>query len=230
MEPTARPAIQQWGRERAAKCRDSAMSAIEPPPPGPPRPGQEIDFREQLLDLIPAMRAFARSLCRDRDEADDLAQDALYRALQGWRGFTPDTNLKAWVFTILRNRFYSTRRAAAREAALDPVIAEQSLTFNDRPETRFELDLVRRGLGCLPLEQREAIMLICAAGLTYDQAAEVVGVPIGTIKSRLSRGRASLIPLVESGRVGAEDGEAPSRAFGSILGEATRLADGDLRG
>lgn len=201
------------------------MSIMENPSSPPPRDGQETDFREQLLELIPAMRAFARSLCRDRDEADDLAQDALYRALHSWRTFRPDTNLKAWVFTILRNRFYSTRRTAGRMTSLDPEFAERTLVSDDDPYARFELDLVRRGLGCLPDEQREAIMLICAAGLTYDQAAEVAGVPIGTIKSRLSRGRASLVALVESGHVGEEDGEAPSHAFGTILSQAARLAN-----
>jgi RNA polymerase sigma-70 factor (ECF subfamily) len=199
------------------------MSTMEITPPST-RDGQETDFREQLLELIPAMRAFARSLCRDRDEADDLAQDALYRALQSWRSFRPDTNLKAWVFTILRNRFYSTRRAAGRMTSLDPEFAERTLLANDDPYARFELDLVRRGLACLPSEQREAIMLICAAGLTYEQAAEVAGVPIGTIKSRLSRGRATLVSLVEAGTVGEEDGAAPSHAFATILSQAARLA------
>ena len=203
------------------------MSIMEDVESRPVRVGQEADFREQLLDLIPAMRAFARSLCHDRDEADDLAQDALYRALQSWRTFKPDTNLKAWVFTILRNRFYSTRRTAGRMTALDPEFAERTLLFADDPYARFELDLVRRGLSCLPDEQREAIMLICAAGLTYDQAAEVAGVPIGTIKSRLSRGRATLVSLVEAGAVGAEDGAAPSHAFATILGEAARMANLD---
>lgn len=196
------------------------MSVIETAMPGPPKEGQETDFREQLLELIPAMRAFARSLCRNRDEADDLAQDALYRALQGWRSFRPGTNLKAWVFTILRNRFYSTRRTAGRETSLDPEFAERSLVFNDDPYVRFELDVVRRGLNCLPEEQREAILLICAAGLSYDQAAEVTGVPIGTVKSRLSRGRSSLAALVEAGEVGIGDGAAPSAAFSAILREA----------
>ena len=199
------------------------MSTMDRPEPRPLRDGQETDFREQLLDLIPAMRAFARSLCRDRDEADDLAQDALYRALQNWRSFQEGTNLKAWVFTILRNRFYSTRRAAGRETSLDPEFAERTLVSNDDPYARFELDVVRRGLACLPDEQREAIMLICAAGLTYDDAADVAGVPIGTMKSRLSRGRASLLSLVESGQVGPDDGEAPSRAFATLLGQAALM-------
>ena len=199
----------------------STMDAVEP---RPLKDGQESDFRAQLLDLIPAMRAFARSLCRDRDEADDLAQDALYRALHSWRTFKPDTNLKAWVFTILRNRFYSSRRMAGRVTSLDPEFAERALVADDDPYARFELDLVRRGLACLPDEQREAIMLICAAGLTYDQAAEVAGVPIGTIKSRLSRGRATLVSLVEAGQVGDDDGAAPSRAFATILSQAALMA------
>ncbi len=204
------------------------MSLIEPASPGSVRPGQEADFREQLLELIPAMRAFARSLCRNRDEADDLAQDTLYRALQAWRTFRPDTNLKAWVFTILRNRFYSSRRSAGRETGLDPEVAERTLVFSDDPYARFELDVVRRGLLCLPEEQREAILLICAAGLSYDQAAEVMAVPIGTVKSRLSRGRASLAALVDSGQVGPADGASPSAAFSTILQQAAgRLVDVD---
>jgi RNA polymerase sigma-70 factor, ECF subfamily len=201
------------------------MSSIDIPVSGPPKAGPEVDFREQLLELIPAMRAFARSLCHNRDEADDLAQDTLYRALQSWRTFKPDTNLKAWVFTILRNRFYSTRRTAGRETALDPEFAERTLVFADDPYARFELDVVRRGLALLPEEQREAILLICAAGLTYEAAAEVTGVPIGTVKSRLSRGRASLAALMASGRIPEEDGERPSRAFDSIIGQAAALTN-----
>ncbi|MDB5468813.1 MAG: polymerase sigma-70 factor, subfamily [Caulobacter sp.] len=199
------------------------MSIMESSQPRPPVGRPETDFREQLLELIPAMRAFARSLCRNRDEADDLAQDALYRALQSWRTFQPDTNLKAWVFTILRNRFYSTRRTAGRETALDPEFAERTLLSPDDPYARFELDLVRRGLSQLPEEQREAILLICAAGLTYDQAAEVSGVPIGTVKSRLSRGRATLVALVATGDVGLADGIAPSDAFSIIVGQAAGM-------
>jgi RNA polymerase sigma-70 factor, ECF subfamily len=201
------------------------MSRIDIPVSGPPATGPETEFKERLLELIPAMRAFARSLCRNRDEADDLAQDALYRALMSWRTFQPGTNLKAWVFTILRNRFYSLRRNAGRETTLDPEFAERHLVFDDTPYARFELDLVRRGLEQLPPEQREAILLICAAGLTYDAAAEVTGVPIGTVKSRLSRGRASLTAMVERGDVGEPDGAAPSNAFDSIIGQAARSAN-----
>lgn len=199
------------------------MSIMDTTGSRPPGDRQETDFREQLLDLIPAMRAFARSLCHNRDEADDLAQDALYRALHAWRSFQEGTNLKAWVFTILRNRFYSTRRTAGRETSLDPEFAERTLVFSDDPYARFELDVVRRGLRQLPEEQREAILLICAAGLTYEAAAEISGVPIGTVKSRLSRGRASLSALVVSGDVGADDSERPSRAFDNILGQAAAL-------
>ena len=199
------------------------MSTMDTTQPSPNGVGLEVDFREKLLDLIPAMRAFARSLCHNRDEADDLAQDALYRALQAWRTFKPDTNLKAWVFTILRNRFYSTRRTSGRETALDPEFAERTLVFEDTPYARFELDVVRRGLQMLPHEQREAILLICAAGMTYEAAAEVTGVPIGTVKSRLSRGRASLAALVTSGNVSTKDGERPSQAFDNILGQAAAL-------
>lgn len=201
------------------------MSNIDIPDPGPPTIGPESEFKERLLDLVPAMRAFARSLCRNRDEADDLAQDALYRALISWRTFQPNTNLKAWVFTILRNRFYSLRRNAGRETTLDPEFAERHLVFADNPHARFELDLVRRGLGQLPAEQREAILLICAAGLTYEAAAEVTGVPIGTVKSRLSRGRATLTAMVDRGDVGEPDGAAPSRAFDTIIGQAARRAN-----
>ncbi|HYE44590.1 MAG TPA: sigma-70 family RNA polymerase sigma factor [Caulobacter sp.] len=194
---------------------DNAGAGAWPAPP-------DAQFREQLLELIPAMRAFARSLCRDRDEADDLAQETLYRALYSWRSFRPNTNLKAWVFTILRNRFLSTRRAAGREARLDPDQAERTLAAHDDPYARFELDMVRRGLACLPDEQREAIILICAAGLSYEEAAEIAGVPIGTVKSRLSRGRASLLALVEAGGM-ARDDLAPSDALSSILAQATGL-------
>lgn len=188
-------------------------------------PARQETFREELTALIPAMRAFARSLSRDREEADDLAQDALYRALANWQTFRPGTNLKAWVFTILRNRFYSLRRVSGRESSLDQEFAEQIPAAPNDPMASFELDLVRLGLKQLPAEQREAIMLICAAGLSYEQAAAVGDCPVGTIKSRLSRGRASLAGLVEAGAVGEPDGARPSLALYRLMGDAERLAN-----
>jgi len=200
------------------------MSAMDTADVGSWPSSSNSDFREQLLALVPAMRAFARSLSRDREEADDLAQEALYRALANWQTFRPGTNLKAWVFTILRNRFYSLRRRSVRETSLDQEFAEQIPAAFGDPLASFELDVVRLGLNQLPAEQREAIMLICAAGLSYEQAAVVADCPIGTIKSRLSRGRTSLVALVDTGAVGASDGARPSLALDRLMQDASRMA------
>jgi RNA polymerase sigma-70 factor (ECF subfamily) len=149
---------------------------------------------------VPALRAFARSLAGDSSDADDLAQTTLLRALRARRQFTPGTSLKSWLFTILRNQFYNDRRAARRSVALDPEDAERRLVACDDPGAALALNDVRMALMALPPEQREALMLIGGAGLSYEEASIVTGVVVGTVKSRVSRARATLQARLESGQ------------------------------
>ncbi|HEX4181927.1 MAG TPA: sigma-70 family RNA polymerase sigma factor [Caulobacteraceae bacterium] len=184
---------------------------------------EEETFRSDLIALIPHMRAFARSLCGDPNEAEDLAQEALAKAWAGRAGFTAGTNLKAWTFMILRNQFYSDRRRSWRSCQLDPEVAERSLVANTSPIAAVELDELRRAIAMLPDEQREALILIGAAGLSYEEASEVCGVAVGTIKSRVSRARDRLALIYADGAI-AMDGVEPSKAFALLLAQAERLS------
>jgi RNA polymerase sigma-70 factor (ECF subfamily) len=156
-------------------------------------------FRASLIPVIPHMRAFARSLCGDATAADDLVQDALAKAWQARASFQLGTNIKAWTFMILRNQFYSDKRRSWRQQPLDQEQAERTLQACDDPHAVLELDDVRRALALLPDEQREALIMVGAGGLPYEEVAEIVGVAVGTIKSRVSRARASLVAILAGG-------------------------------
>ena len=175
-------------------------------------------FKADLVAFIPHMRAFARSLCRDPSEAEDIAQDALASAWAKQSSFTPGTNLKAWLFMIVRNRFYSGKRRDWRSTALDPEMAERTLLANDNPTAVLELDDLRRALARLSDDQREALILVGAGGLSYEEASEVCGVAVGTVKSRVSRARSTLAAIYEGG-VFEADGLAPSAAMAKIFHE-----------
>ncbi len=178
-------------------------------------------FKTELLGAIPYMRAFAHSLCRDRAAADDLAQDALARAWENRRSYQPGTNLKAWVAMITRNQFYSDKRRSWRQQPLDQEVAERTLVAVSNPQATLELDEVRRAMARLPEDQREALVLIGAGGLSYDEVAEICGVAVGTIKSRVSRARTRLAEILIDGDFGVDE-IRPINAMGSILAELER--------
>mgnify|MGYP006294855315 CR=1 FL=1 len=149
-------------------------------------------FHEQLAEQLPALRAFARSLARDASHADDLAQEALLKAWANRAKYQEGTNLRAWLFTILRNGFYSEHRKLRREVA--DVDGEHSRKLATRPPQDHALAMndFYAAFARLPADQREALALVGAAGLAYDEAAEICGVATGTVKSRVSRARAAL--------------------------------------
>ena len=184
---------------------------------------QDENFRTELTALIPHMRAFARSLCGRADLADDLAQDALLKAWNGRTGYEPGTNLKAWVFTITRNQFYSDKRRSWRETQLDPEVAESRLLAPSDPDATLALDEVRRALAVLPDDQREALILIGAGGLSYDEVAAMTGCAVGTVKSRVSRARDRLAQLVLNGAANRDD-LRPSAAMADILSQLEALS------
>jgi RNA polymerase sigma-70 factor (ECF subfamily) len=176
----------------------------------------QTTFQAELTQLIPQMRAFARSLCNNPTEADDLAQDALAKAWASRASFTLGTNLKAWVFMILRNQFYSDKRRAWRSTPLDQEVAERTLVAVTDPTARLELDELRRAMAMLPDDQREALILIGAGGMSYEEASEICGVAIGTVKSRVSRARDRLAQILAGGSVEVDDVQ-PSAAMSTIL-------------
>ena len=155
------------------------------------------NFKIELLSSLGSLRAFAVSLCGNRDKADDLVQETVLKAWAKQQSFTIGTNMKAWLFTILRNEFYGQMRKSGREVS-DP---DDFFTNNmsQHAEQFGKLDLVdfQKALATLPDDQREAIVLVGASGFSYEEAAEVCDCAIGTIKSRVSRARATLLEILD---------------------------------
>ena len=188
---------------------------------GPDRATDEA-FKRELVQLIPHLRAFARTLTGDPTAADDLAQDAMMKAWDARASYQMGTNMKAWTFMILRNQFYSDKRRSWRSSQLDPEVAERTLEAASNPIASLELDEVRRALACLPDDQREALILIGAGGLSYEEVSEICGCAIGTIKSRVSRARDRLAAIIESGDYG-QDEVLPSAAMANIIAQLDGL-------
>ena len=184
---------------------------------------EDHDFKTELTQLIPHMRAFARTLCGNATEADDLAQDALLKAWDKRDSYTPGTNLKAWVFMITRNQFYSDKRRSWRVNQLDPEVAERTLMAVSDPMASLELDELRRALTWLSDEQREALILIGAGGMSYEEVAEICGAAVGTIKSRVSRARDRVALILAEGSHGRDD-ILPSAAMGDIMAQLHALS------
>ncbi|MFE1599781.1 sigma-70 family RNA polymerase sigma factor [Methylobacterium sp. ID0610] len=150
-------------------------------------------FRDDLLAALPALRGFAVSLTTNLPQADDLVQETMLRAWQNQHQFAAGTNLKAWLFTILRNQFYTHSRRRRREVEDVDGSAAAQLSAPASQEHGVELREVWAQLGKLPAAQREALLLIATHGLTYDAAAALLGCQPGTVKSRVSRARATLV-------------------------------------
>ena len=184
---------------------------------------EDTAFKRELVKLIPHLRAFARTLCGDPTAADDLAQDAMMKAWDARASFQMGTNMKAWTFMILRNQFYSEKRRSWRQTQLDQDAAERTLVAVDDPEAPVALDELRLGLAMLPAEQREALILVGAGGFAYEEAAEICGCAVGTVKSRVSRARRALHGILETGSYDRDGGSAGD-AMRSILADAERLS------
>jgi RNA polymerase sigma-70 factor (ECF subfamily) len=185
--------------------------------------GSENVFKRDLVALIPHLRAFARTLCGDAAAADDLAQDTVMKAWDARSSYQMGTNMKAWTFMILRNQFYSEKRRSWRQTQLDQEAAERTLVATDDPASPLALDELRQALTMLPTEQREALILVGAGGFAYEEAAEICGCAVGTVKSRVSRARRALQAVLEEGSYD-RDGRPASEAMRSILSDAERLS------
>jgi RNA polymerase sigma-70 factor (ECF subfamily) len=167
----------------------------EPTPKAAPH--DDKDFRDQLVAIIPSLRAFARGLCGNRDMADDMVQDAMTRAWAARQSYAAGSNFRAWMFMILRNHYYTTLRKNARMVSWDPEVAERVLVAGPTQQDGLNVQDVQAALQKLPAEQREVLMLIGANGVSYEEAADIMGCAIGTIKSRLARGRVALAALID---------------------------------
>jgi RNA polymerase sigma-70 factor (ECF subfamily) len=153
-------------------------------------------FKDELGAQIPRLRAFAVSLCGSSTLADDLVQEALLRAWANSEKFQPGTNLRAWLCTILRNVFYSHHRKRSREVQDSDGEFSRGIAVAGNQESHLDLADLRIALAKLPAEQREVLILVGASGASYEEAATICGVEIGTIKSRASRARAKLSELM----------------------------------
>jgi RNA polymerase sigma-70 factor (ECF subfamily) len=153
-----------------------------------------------MLEVVPSLRAFAISLCGNVDRADDLVQETLLRAWANMGSFQLGTNMSAWLFTILRNLFRSEYRKRRREVEdVDGSYAE-SLTSAPEQNSRLEIVEFRDALTLLPSEQRESLILVGASGFSYEEAAQICGCAVGTIKSRVNRARSRLAEILSIDR------------------------------
>jgi RNA polymerase sigma-70 factor (ECF subfamily) len=154
-------------------------------------------IKRDMVAAIPRLRAFAVSLCGNPDRADDLVQETLTKALLNINSFVAGTNLLAWLFTILRNAYYSEFRKRRREVAdVDGSLSATLVSKPDQDEHMEFLDF-RAALQKLPPDQREALILIGASGLSYEEAAAICRCAVGTMKSRVSRARSRLSELLD---------------------------------
>ncbi|WP_336288135.1 MULTISPECIES: RNA polymerase sigma factor [unclassified Bartonella] len=173
------------------------------------------DFKQELLSVLPALRAFAISLSSKHDKAEDLVQDTIMKAWAKQDSFEMGTNLKAWLFTILRNEFYSQMRKKGREVQDSDGMFTQNVAIHPSQYGSLDLQDFKKALNALSADQREAIILIGASGFSYEDAAAICGCAIGTIKSRVSRARNRLQELL---KVNGESDYGPdSCSAGSIL-------------
>ncbi|SNS87835.1 RNA polymerase sigma-70 factor, ECF subfamily [Sphingomonas laterariae] len=173
------------------------------------------EFRTMLGAMLPQLRAFARGLCRDGDFADDLVQETMLKAWAARKSFIVNTNFRAWTCAILRNHYLSTMRRKRFVGEWNDATAERVLVAPAAQEKVVEVNDLMRALQELPVDQREALVLVAAGGLSYEEAAEIAAVAIGTIKSRVSRARTALERLLSSGRL--------ATARGTISGQSASV-------
>jgi len=173
--------------------------------------------RDVMLAAVPSLRAFAISLCGNVDRADDLVQEALLRAWANLGSFEPGTNMSAWLFTILRNLFRSEYRKRRREVEDADGSYAESLTSLPNQTSHLELDEFRRALHLLPADQRESLILVGASGFSYEEAAQICGCAVGTIKSRVNRARTRLAEILT---IESADDFGPDHQTRAVVGSA----------
>ena len=162
----------------------------------PPAEAKGATLKDEMLRTIPSLRAFAFSLCGNADRADDLVQETLMKAWINQHSFTQGTSMSAWLFTILRNVFYSEYRKRRREVEdAEGTMASRLVSV---PEQNGHMDLqdLRAALQKLPAEQREALILVGGSGFAYEEAAQICGCALGTLKSRVNRARTAIAALM----------------------------------
>ena len=184
------------------------------------------EFKTQLALVIPHLRAFGRSLSGNRDTADDLVQETLLKAWAARKRFQAGTNMRAWTFIILRNLYLSQMRRSRFKGEWDDLVAERLLAAPASQDRHVELGDMQRALMHLPQSQREALILVGAGGFAYEEAAEICGVAVGTIKSRVARGRTALEGIMAGNTLAARSSQdAPEKTvLDTIMDEVDELS------
>lgn len=195
-------------RKQAAAAKHAGRDEMPDPLPAAPEDGEasrgplsDAEFKRELAAVIPHLRAFGRSLSGSRDLADDLVQETLLKAWAARERFQAGTNMRAWTFIILRNYYLSQMRRSRFRGEWDDLAADRLLAAPAGQEKHIELSDMQRALMQLPQPQREALILVGAGGFAYEEAAEICGVAVGTIKSRVARGRAALEQILDQGAI-----------------------------
>ena len=165
-------------------------------------------FRGELIEAIRPLRAFSRTLIRDEVRAEDLVQETLVKAWEKQASFQPGTNIRAWLFTILRNTYYSELRKRKREVEDIDGKMTAELSVKAPQDGHMAVRDLRTALEALNAEQREALILVGASGFSYEEAGEICGVAAGTVKSRVSRARQRLSDLLGESQAAAAEDEA----------------------
>ena len=200
------------------------MAGQSTPAPRPARtPAQRAEFKSELTAVVPHLRAFARGLCGHSDMADDLVQETMLKAWAARDRFEPGTSMRAWTFVILRNAYLSDMRRNRFRGEYDEGVAERILTAPAGQEHPVHLSDLQRALQALPAERREALLLVGAGGFSYEEAAQICGCALGTIKSRGGRARAALSEMLESGDLPSRSDDERT-AHSAILEELDGVA------
>ncbi len=186
-------------------------------------PLTDAEFELQLRDVIPHLRAFARSLAGAADRGDDLVQDAMFNAWRARARFRAGTNFRAWMFVIVRNLFLSGIRRARFTGEWDESLAERTLATAASQEHHLSLDDVRRALMHLTPSRRDALILVGAGGFSYEETAQLCGCPVGTIKSRVARARTEMEQLMAGGLQPRKRRGPKSRTVEDLMDEIERL-------
>ena len=193
-------AAEKAGGNLSEQVDDDDQDEVEAPRPELV-PLDDPEFKVELAAVIPHLRAFGRSLSGSRDLADDLVQETLLKAWAARKRFQAGTNMRAWTFIILRNLFLSQMRRARFKGEWDDVTAAKILAAPASQDKHIELGDMQRALLHLPQPQREALILVGAGGFAYEEAADICGCAVGTIKSRVARGRVALEALLTGGKL-----------------------------
>lgn len=191
-----------------------------------PQPLDDAGFKRELAAMLPHLRAFGRSLCGNADLADDLVQETMLKAWKARAQYVPGpSSMKSWAFVILRNCFLSQMRRRKFTADYDEIAAERLLVAPDDQDDSLHLADVQRALLLLPVDQREALVLIGAGGLSYEEGATICGCAVGTMKSRVSRARAALHDILDSGAMPLRSADAlpASATFDAIMDDVDAL-------